>query len=228
MYKLVLLRHGESEWNRQNLFTGWVDVPLSENGIYEAQNAGITLSVNHFQFDIAYTSLLKRAIQTLWYTLEALDQLWIPWEKSWRLNERHYGALQGLNKKQMALKHGDEQVQQWRRSYKTKPPLLDGNDPLSPCNHRRYRNVPKDELPLGESLEDTYLRFLPFWHREIAPAIKSGKKVLIAAHGNSLRALIKHLDNIMDNDIPSLEIPTGKPLIYELDENLKPTKHYYL
>ncbi|MGQ7870251.1 2,3-diphosphoglycerate-dependent phosphoglycerate mutase [Sunxiuqinia sp. sy24] len=228
MHKLVLLRHGESEWNRQNLFTGWVDVSLSENGIYEAQNAGITLNVNHFQFDMAYTSLLKRAIQSLWYTLEALDQLWIPWEKSWRLNERHYGALQGLNKKQIALKHGEKQVHQWRRNYKTRPPLLDRNNSLSPCNHRRYQNVPKDELPLGESLEDTYLRFLPYWHQEIAPAIKSGKKVLIAAHGNSLRALIKYLDNIMDDDIASLEIPTGKPLIYELDDDLKPIKHYYL
>ena len=228
MYKIVLLRHGQSEWNRQNLFTGWVDVPLSENGIYEAKNAGITLNMNNFQFDIAYTSLLKRAIQTLWYALEGLDQLWIPWEKTWSLNERHYGALQGLNKKEMIEKHGEEQVHEWRRSYKTRPPLLDANDPLSPENHRRYQQVPKNELPLGESLEDTYLRVLPYWHKEIAPAIKEGKKILIAAHGNSLRALTKFLDNISDDEISSLEIPTGKPLVYELDEDLKPIKHYYL
>lgn len=228
MYKIVLLRHGESEWNRQNLFTGWVDVPLSENGIYEAQNAGITLNVNNFQFDIAYTSLLKRAIQTLWYTLEALDQLWIPWEKNWRLNERHYGALQGLNKKEMAQRHGEDQVHEWRRSYKTRPPLLETGDPFSPDNQRRYQDIPKNKLPLGESLEDTYLRVLPYWHSEIAPAIKAGKKILISAHGNSLRALIKYLDNIMDDKIPNLEIPTGKPLVYELDEKLKPIKHYYL
>ncbi|WP_159517404.1 2,3-diphosphoglycerate-dependent phosphoglycerate mutase [Sunxiuqinia indica] len=228
MFKIVLLRHGESEWNQQNLFTGWVDVPLSENGIYEAQNAGITLNVNNFQFDIAYTSLLKRAIQTMWYTLEALDQLWIPWEKSWRLNERHYGALQGLNKKKMAEKHGDDQVHEWRRSWKTRPPLLEKGNPMSPENHRRYQNIAKNELPLGESLEDTFVRVLPYWHNVIAPTIKEGKRILISGHGNSLRALIKYLDNIMDEDISNLEIPTGKPLVYELDEELKPIKHYYL
>ena len=228
MYKIVLLRHGQSEWNKQNLFTGWVDVPLSEHGIYEARNAGTLMNANDFQFDIAYTSLLKRAIQTLWYSLEILDQLWIPWEKSWRLNERHYGALQGLNKQKTAEEYGDEQVHEWRRSYHTRPPLLAPDDSLSPTNHRRYKDVSKDDLPLGESLEDTYHRFMPYWENEIVPAIKSGKRVLISAHGNSLRALIKHLDGISDDDIPKLEIPTGKPLVYELNDDLKPVKHYYL
>ncbi|HKJ41246.1 MAG TPA: 2,3-diphosphoglycerate-dependent phosphoglycerate mutase [Sunxiuqinia sp.] len=228
MYKLVLLRHGQSEWNKQNLFTGWVDVPLSEQGIYEARNAGTLLNANDFQFDIAYTSLLKRAIETLWYSLEILDQLWIPWEKSWQLNERHYGALQGLNKQATAQKYGDDQVHEWRRSYHTRPPRLEPNDSLSPTNHRRYNDVSKDDLPLGESLEDTYHRFMPYWENEIVPTIKSGKRVLIAAHGNSLRALIKHLDDIADDEISNLEIPTGKPLVYELNDDLKPIKHYYL
>jgi 2,3-bisphosphoglycerate-dependent phosphoglycerate mutase len=228
MFELILLRHGESEWNKKNLFTGWTDVPLSENGEKEALEAGKMIKKHHFEFDMAYVSVLKRALHTLWIALDALDQLWIPWEKSWRLNERHYGALQGLNKKETADKYGEEQVHIWRRSYQERPPLLDISDNRFPGNERKYQHIPEQQLPPGESLEDTVKRFLPYWEKDIAPQIKSGKKIIIAAHGNSLRALIKHLDSISDNDIASLEIPTGKPLVYKLDENLHPIEHYYL
>lgn len=228
MYKIVLLRHGESVWNKANLFTGWTDVELSEGGIEEAKNAGSILASHNWEFDYAYVSLLKRSLHTLWITLNILDQLWIPWEKSWRLNERHYGALQGLNKKEMAEKYGKEQVHQWRRSYSTKPPQLEISDKRFPGNERKYSHLTKDEIPTGESLEDTVKRFLPYWDEVIAPTIKTGKKIIIAAHGNSLRALAKHLQNIPDDEINSLEIPTGKPLIYELDDSLLYHNHYYL
>ncbi len=228
MYKLVLLRHGESVWNKENLFTGWTDVGLSEKGVEEAKSAGKLLADHDFQFDYAYVSLLKRSLQTLWYTLEILDQLWIPWEKSWRLNERHYGALQGLNKKETAEKYGSDQVHQWRRSYKIKPPQLEKTDKRFPGNERKYDHLTDDELPLGESLEDTVKRFLPFWKEQIVPTLKTGRRTIIAAHGNSLRALVKHLENIPDEEINALEIPTGKPLVYELDENLLHKKRYYL
>ena len=228
MHKLVLLRHGESQWNKENLFTGWTDVELSEKGIEEAKEAGSILNENGYKFDLAFVSVLKRALQTLWYSLEVMDQLWIPWEKSWRLNERHYGALQGLNKKNMAEKYGDEQVHQWRRSYSTRPPQLEKGDKRWPGNERKYHNLLEEELPLGESLEDTVERFLPYWKEMIAPTLQAGSQVLIAAHGNSLRALVKHLQKIPDDEINSLEIPTGKPLVYELDDNLIYKKHYYL
>ncbi len=228
MYKIILLRHGESIWNKENLFTGWTDVGLSENGITEAKNAGKILDANNFKFDYAYVSLLKRALQTLWFTLEEMDQLWIPWEKSWRLNERHYGALQGLNKMETAAKYGKDQVHQWRRSYQIKPPQLEKGDKRFPGNDRRYQQLSESDLPLGESLEDTVKRFLPYWKETIAPTIKTGKQIIIAAHGNSLRALVKHLQKIPDEEINSLEIPTGKPLVYELDENLFYRNHYYL
>ncbi len=228
MYKIVLLRHGESEWNKKNLFTGWTDVPLSKGGITEAKKAGIILKSHNFQFDCAYVSVLKRSLQTLWFSLEISDQLWIPWEKSWRLNERHYGALQGLNKKQTAEIYGEEQVHQWRRGYKIKPPQLKKSDKRFPGRQRMYENLSDDELPLGESLEDTVNRFLPYWNDTIIPVVKSGKRIIIVAHGNSLRALVKHLDNISDDDITSLEIGTGKPIVYELNENLQPITHYYL
>ncbi len=228
MYKLVLLRHGESVWNKENLFTGWTDVGLSEKGVEEAKSAGKILANHDFQFDYAYVSLLKRSLQTLWYALEVLDQLWIPWEKSWRLNERHYGALQGLNKKETAEKYGKDQVHQWRRSYKIKPPQLEKTDKRFPGNERKYDHLTDDELPLGESLEDTVKRFLPFWTEQIVPTLKTGRRTIIAAHGNSLRALVKHLENIPDEEINALEIPTGKPLVYELDENLLHKNHYYL
>ena len=228
MYKIVLLRHGESVWNKKNLFTGWTDVPLSRKGINEAKEAGKLLKLNNFQFDYAFVSVLKRSLQTLWYTLDQTDQLWIPWEKSWRLNERHYGALQGLNKTQTAEIYGVEQVQQWRRGYKIKPPQLKKDDKRYPGNDRKYHDLTDAELPIGESLEDTVLRFLPYWHERIVPVVKSGKQIIIVAHGNSLRALIKHLDSISDEDIVSLEIGTGKPIVYELDENLHPLRNYYL
>lgn len=228
MRKLVLLRHGESEWNKKNLFTGWTDVPLSEKGMIEAKEAGRILKSHHFEFDLAFVSLLKRSLKTLWIVLEELDHLWIPCEKSWRLNERHYGALQGLNKKETAEKYGKERVQSWRRSYRTKPLLLPQSDERFPGNQRMYHNIPDNELPVGESLKETVNRFLPYWEQSIVPEIKNGKKVIIAAHGNSLRALVKHLDSISDDDISSLEIPTGKPLVYELNDMLKPEKHYYL
>ena len=228
MHKIVLLRHGESEWNKQNLFTGWTDVTLSSKGIDEAKEAGEILKSHNFQFDVAFVSVLKRSLQTLWFTLEVLDQLWIPWEKSWRLNERHYGALQGLNKKQTSDIYGEEQVHLWRRGFSTKPPQLGKNDRRYPGKLRMYKDLSEKELPLGESLEDTVNRFLPYWNENIVPVIKSGKEIIIVAHGNSLRALMKHLDNISDEDIPLLEISTGKPVVYELDNNLRPLKHYYL
>jgi 2,3-bisphosphoglycerate-dependent phosphoglycerate mutase len=228
MVKLVLLRHGESVWNKENRFTGWTDVDLSENGVKEAESAGDILRENGFVFDSVYTSLLKRAIKTTWIALERMDLMWLPIKKSWRLNERHYGALQGLNKKEMAEKHGDEQVHIWRRSYTTRPPLLDENDPTNPAKDPRYEDLAADEIPLGESLKDTVERFMPYWDSTILPEVLLYKTVLISAHGNSLRALVKHLDGISDNDIPSLEIPTGVPLVYELYNNAKPIRHFYL
>ncbi|NCN04366.1 MAG: 2,3-diphosphoglycerate-dependent phosphoglycerate mutase [Spirochaetales bacterium] len=228
MYKLVVIRHGESDWNRENRFTGWTDVDLSEKGVEEARSGGKLLKSEGFTFDIAYNSLLKRAIKTLNIVLEEMDLLWIPVVKDWRLNERHYGALQGLNKAETAEKHGEEQVTIWRRSYDVPPPALTVDDPRYPGNDPRYSNVDKKDLPLTECLKDTVDRFLPLWHDEIAPVIRSGKKVVIAAHGNSLRALVKYLDNMSEDEILKLNIPTGTPLVYELDKNLKPLKHYYL
>jgi 2,3-bisphosphoglycerate-dependent phosphoglycerate mutase len=228
MYKLVLLRHGESVWNKENLFTGWTDVDLSEKGLVEAASAGTTLKEEGYTFDIAYTSVLKRAIRTLWLTLDEMDLMWIPVVRDWRLNERHYGALQGLNKAETAAKYGDDQVLIWRRSYDTPPPDLDKDDERYPGHDPRYASLSDDQLPTTECLKDTVARFLPMWHEVIAPVVKSGKKVLIAAHGNSLRALVKYLDDISEDEIVSLNIPTGIPLVYELDEDLKPIKHYYL
>ena len=228
MYKLVLLRHGQSEWNLSNRFTGWTDVGLTEQGRNEAHHAGTLLREAGFRFDTAYTSVLKRAIHTLWAVLEELEQEWIPVQRSWRLNERHYGALQGFNKAEMAAKEGEEQVLIWRRSYDVPPPALDWNDKRHPRFDPRYANLSPDELPATECLKDTLERVLPYWESEIAPAIKAGKQVLIAAHGNSLRAMVKYLDNIPDDEITGLNIPTGIPLVYELDEDLKPIKSYYL
>jgi len=228
MYKLVLLRHGESEWNKLNLFTGWTDVDLTEKGIEEANESGKLLKDGGYNFDIAYTSVLKRAIRTLNIVLDVMDLMWIPVIKSWQLNERHYGALQGLNKAETAKKYGDEQVLLWRRSYDVPPPSLTENDERYPGKDPRYSNLSKEELPLTESLKDTVARFIPYWHKTIAPTVKSGKKVIIAAHGNSLRALVKYLDEMSEDAIVKLNIPTGVPLVYELDENLKPIKHYYL
>ena len=228
MKKLVLLRHGESTWNKENRFTGWTDVDLSEKGIQEAQKAGEVLKQEGFVFDLAYTSVLKRAIRTLWLTLDAMDLMWIPVYNSWRLNERHYGALQGLNKAETAAKYGEEQVLIWRRSYDIPPMALDKKDARYPGNDPRYKNLTCGELPLTECLKDTVNRFLPFWHEAIAPAVKSGQRVIIAAHGNSLRALVKYLDNISEEKIVGLNIPTGMPLVYELEDNLKPIKSYYL
>ena len=228
MHTVVLLRHGESTWNRENRFTGWTDVDLSERGLVEAQDAGRLLRDGGYGFDVAYTSVLKRAIRTLWITLDALDLLWIPVTKSWRLNERHYGALQGLNKAETAAKHGDAQTKIWRRSYDIPPPPLTIDDPRHPSRDPRYKGLSASELPLTESLKETVARFLPYWHDTIAPAIASGQRVLIAAHGNSLRALVKYLDNIPESEIVELNIPTGIPLVYELDDDLKPIKHYYL
>jgi 2,3-bisphosphoglycerate-dependent phosphoglycerate mutase len=228
MYKVVLLRHGESTWNRLNLFTGWTDVDLSEKGLEEAKQAGIVLKQNGYIFDIGFTSVLKRAIKTLNLTLEGLDLLWIPVIKSWRLNERHYGGLQGLDKTQTAEKYGIDQVKIWRRSYNIPPPALELSDERYPGKDPRYADLKKNEIPLTESLKLTVDRFLPYWHDTIAPAIKTGKKVIIAAHGNSLRALVKYLDNVSEAEITELNIPTGVPLVYELDADLKPIKHYYL
>jgi 2,3-bisphosphoglycerate-dependent phosphoglycerate mutase len=228
MTKLVLLRHGESIWNKENLFTGWTDVDLSDQGMLEAKQAGEMLKAEGYSFDVAFTSVLKRAIRTLWIALDELDLMWIPVNHSWRLNERHYGALQGLNKAQTAAKFGDEQVLIWRRSYDVPPPPLDESDPRYPGNDPRYRELSRSELTLTECLKDTVARFLPYWHRTIVPAIQSGKKVIITAHGNSLRALVKHLDHISDQDIVGLNIPTGAPLVYELDEQLRPLRNYYL
>ncbi|NTU94059.1 MAG: 2,3-diphosphoglycerate-dependent phosphoglycerate mutase [Chlorobiaceae bacterium] len=228
MKKLVLLRHGESQWNRENRFTGWVDIDLSEKGREEAGAAGKLLKDEGFVFDVAYTSVLKRAIRTLWTVLDAMDLMWIPVTKNWRLNERHYGALQGLNKSETAQLHGDEQVLIWRRSYDTPPPALDKDNDLYPGKDPRYASLSEDELPATECLKDTVERFLPYWHETIAPMIQDGKRVIITAHGNSLRALVKYLDNISDEDIVGLNIPTGIPLVYELDDDLKPIRSYYL
>jgi 2,3-bisphosphoglycerate-dependent phosphoglycerate mutase len=228
MIKLVLLRHGESIWNKDNLFTGWADVDLSENGKFEAATAGELLKSAGFSFDVAFASVLKRAIRTLWITLDVLDLMWIPVEYVWQLNERHYGALQGLNKAETAAKYGEEQVLIWRRSYGVRPPALIDSDPRCPGRDPRYRGLTQSELPLSECLKDTVARFLPYWHQTIVPAIQSGKRTIIAAHGNSLRALVKYLDGISDQDILALNIPTGVPLVYELDDQLKPIRHYYL
>lgn len=228
MYKIVLLRHGESAWNKENRFTGWTDVDLTSKGEDEARNAGILMKEAGFQFDIAYTSVLTRAVRTLWLALEKMDLCWIPIVNSWRLNERHYGALQGLNKAETAKKYGDEQVHLWRRSYDTQPPALTADDERYPGHDRRYKELSAEELPLTECLKDTVARFLPYWFDTIVPTVKSGKKVLIVAHGNSLRALVKYLDNVSDQEIVELNIPTGVPLVYELDEELKPIKSYYL
>jgi len=228
MYKVVLLRHGESVWNKENRFTGWTDVDLSEKGIIEAKNAGITLKKEGYNFDVAFTSVLKRAIRTLWIVLDEMDLMWIPVTRNWRLNERHYGALQGLNKAETAQKFGEEQVKIWRRSYDIQPPALEKTDPRYPGFDPRYKELSEKELPLTECLKDTVERFVPYWEETIAPVVKSGKRVLITAHGNSLRALVKYLDNIPDSEIVELNIPTGIPLVYELDENLRPIKSYYL
>lgn len=228
MHKVVLLRHGESTWNKENRFTGWTDVDLSDRGRDEAREAGRLLKEGGYVFDAAYTSVLKRAIRTLWIALDALDLMWIPVENSWRLNERHYGALQGLNKAETAARHGEAQTKVWRRSYDTPPPPLTPDDERHPSRDPRYRSLKPSELPLTESLKDTVDRFLPYWHGTIAPAIESGRRVLIAAHGNSLRALVKYLDNVSEADIVELNIPTGIPLVYELDEALRPVRHYYL
>ena len=228
MYKVVLLRHGESDWNRENRFTGWTDVDLSEKGRLEARTAGETLKSLGYTFDQAYCSVLRRAIRTLWIVLDEMDLMWIPVENSWRLNERHYGALQGLNKAETAARFGEAQVKTWRRSYDTPPPPLEPTDPRFPGRDPRYRTLSPSELPLTECLKDTVARFLPYWNATIGPAIKSGKKVIMAAHGNSIRALVKYLDAISDRDIVELNIPTGVPLVYELDGNLRPITHYYL
>ncbi|MDX2149870.1 MAG: 2,3-diphosphoglycerate-dependent phosphoglycerate mutase [Bryobacteraceae bacterium] len=228
MYKLVLVRHGESTWNKENRFTGWTDVDLSAKGVEEAREGGRYLREQGFVFDIAYTSLLKRAIKTLNLVLEELDQLWIPVIKDWRLNERHYGALQGLNKAETAAKFGEDQVKIWRRSYDIPPPALEPSDERFPGRDPRYQHLKPGEAPLTECLKDTVARFLPLWHETIAPAVRGGGRVLIAAHGNSLRALVKYLDNIGDAEIVELNIPTGMPLVYELDAQLKPLRSYYL
>ncbi|MFH1875230.1 MAG: 2,3-diphosphoglycerate-dependent phosphoglycerate mutase [Pseudomonadota bacterium] len=228
MYKVVLLRHGESIWNKENRFTGWTDVDLSDKGIEEAKKAGELLLKEGYIFDVAFTSVLKRAIRTLWLVQDKMDLMWIPVIRSWRLNERHYGALQGLNKSEMAKKFGEDQVLIWRRSYDIPPPALEESDERYPGKDPRYHDLDEHHLPLTECLKDTVARFLPYWNDTIVPQIKAGKKVLIAAHGNSLRALVKHLDDVSEKDIVSLNIPTGMPLVYELDEHLKPTNRYYL
>ncbi|MBM3815079.1 MAG: 2,3-diphosphoglycerate-dependent phosphoglycerate mutase [Acidimicrobiia bacterium] len=228
MKKLVLIRHGESVWNKENRFTGWTDVDLSEKGIQEAREGGRVLKAEGFTFDVAYTSVLKRAIRTLWLVLDEMDLMWVPVHRAWQLNERHYGGLQGLNKSETAAKFGENQVKIWRRSYDIPPPALDRADPRFPGHDRRYSDLKPDQLPVTECLKDTVERFLPLWHGTIAPAIQSGKRVLIAAHGNSLRALVKYLDNIPEEEIVELNIPTGMPLVYELGDHLKPLKNYYL
>ena len=228
MYKLVLIRHGESTWNLENRFTGWTDVDLTPTGVSQAMSAGQLLKAEGYAFDLAFTSVLKRAIHTLWYTLEQMDCTWLPVVKDWRLNERHYGALQGLNKAETAQQYGDEQVLVWRRSYDTPPPVLDAADPRSERSDRRYAGLPDGSVPLTECLKDTVERVLPFWNDTMAPAIRAGQRVVVAAHGNSIRALVKYLDDISDTDIVGLNIPNGIPLVYELDANLKPLRHYYL
>ena len=228
MHVLVLLRHGESIWNKENRFTGWTDVDLSDKGIEEAKNAGQLLKQEGFTFDIAYTSVLKRGIRTLWIVLDEMDLMWIPVYRHWRLNERHYGALQGYHKSEMAKKLGEEQVLVWRRSYDVPPPALKTSDPRYPGNDPIYKELDPKDIPTTECLKDTVERFLPYWHETIAPAVKSGKRVIISAHGNSLRALVKYLDTLSEEEVVNLDIPTGIPLIYELDDQLKPIKHYYL
>jgi 2,3-bisphosphoglycerate-dependent phosphoglycerate mutase len=228
MYTVVLLRHGESHWNKENRFTGWTDVDLSEKGVQEAHKSARLLREGGYTFDVAYTSVLKRAIRTLWIVLDDMDLMWLPVHRHWRLNERHYGALQGLNKAETAERHGEEQVMIWRRSYATPPPALTPDDERFPGRDPRYADIPKAEVPLTEALKDTVARFLPYWRETIGPVIQSGKRVLLAAHGNSLRALVKHLDNVSEEDIVGLNIPTGVPLIYELDDDLKPQRHFYL
>jgi len=225
---LVLVRHGESIWNKKNLFTGWTDVDLSEKGVQEAIEAGRTLKREGYSFDTAYTSVLRRAIKTLWLMLEEMDLMWISVFRSWRLNERHYGALQGLDKTETAQKYGMEQVHLWRRSYSVRPPALTVGDERYPGNDPRYRDLSGEELPLTECLKDTVERFMPYWLETIAPVIREGKRVIVSAHGNSLRALVKYLDNISDEDIPGLNIPTGIPLVYELEDDLTPIRHFYL
>ncbi len=228
MKKIVLLRHGESTWNRENRFTGWTDVDLTEKGVAEARQAGVLMKDAGFAFDVAHTSMLKRAIKTLWLALEQMDRMWIPVHHTWRLNERHYGALQGLNKAETTAKFGEAQVLAWRRSYDVPPPALEKDDPRSPAHEARYAGLAANELPLTECLKDTVARFLPYWLQTIAPRVIAGDQVLIAAHGNSLRALVKYLDGISDTDIVGLNIPTGVPLVYELDDQLKPLRHYFL
>ena len=228
MYKIVFMRHGESTWNLDNRFTGWTDVDLTEKGMREARTAGTVLREAGFTFDLAYTSVLKRAIRTLWLAMDEMDMMWLPVKNDWRLNERHYGALQGLDKAETAAKYGDQQVLVWRRSYDTPPPALAENDPRTSFGDPRYAELPKAAIPLTECLKDTVARVMPCWDGEIAPAIRAGRKILISAHGNSLRAIIKMLDNISDEDIVGLNIPNGQPLVYELDADLKPIRHYYL
>lgn len=228
MYKLVLLRHGESTWNLENRFTGWTDVDLTPTGVEQAKEAGRLLKAEGFEFDVCYTSVLKRAIWTLWHCLDQMDRTWLPVVHSWRLNERHYGALQGLNKADMARQYGDEQVLIWRRSYDVPPPALDPTDPRGQRNDVRYAKLAPEQIPLTECLKDTVARVLPFWNESMARAIKAGKRILVSAHGNSIRALVKYLDDISDSDIVGLNIPNGIPLVYELDENLKPIRRYYL
>lgn len=228
MKKLVLIRHGESTWNVDNRFTGWTDVDLSPKGVGEAHEAARLLKEGGYTFDVAHTSTLKRAIRTLWLLLDDMDLMWLPVHRSWRLNERHYGALQGLNKAETAAKYGDAQVLTWRRSFADPPPALAPDDERHPCHDRRYAGLSAEELPACESLKDTIARFLPYWHQTIAPDVSAGKRVIVAAHGNSLRALVKYLDNMGDDEVVGLNIPTGVPLVYELDDDLKPLKHYYL
>ena len=228
MYKLVLIRHGESTWNLENRFTGWTDVDLTPTGIEQAKNAGRLLKAEGYAFDVAYTSVLKRAIRTLYLALDEMDCMWLPVVKHWRLNERHYGALQGLNKADMAKQYGDAQVLVWRRSYDTPPPALEPTDPRSERADTRYAKLDPQDVPLTECLKDTVARVMPFWNESMAPAIQAGKRLVVAAHGNSIRALVKYLDNISDDDIVGLNIPNGIPLVYELDANLKPIRHYYL
>jgi len=228
MYKLVLIRHGESTWNLENRFTGWTDVELTPTGIEQARNAGRLLKAEGYEFDVCYTSVLKRAIHTLWLTLEEMERTWLPVVKNWRLNERHYGGLQGLDKAETAKQYGDAQVLVWRRSYDTPPPALEADDPRGQRQDVRYAKLDAEQIPLTECLKDTVARVMPFWNESMAPAIKAGKRIVVAAHGNSIRALVKYLDNISDDDIVGLNIPNGIPLVYELDENLKPIRHYYL
>ena len=228
MYKLVLVRHGESTWNLENRFTGWTDVDLTPTGVEQAKNAGRLLKADGYEFDVAYTSVLKRATRTLWHCLDEMDRTWLPVVHSWRLNERHYGALQGLNKGDTAKKYGDAQVLVWRRSYDTPPPALEASDLRCERGDLRYAKLVPDQVPLTECLKDTVVRVMPFWDEAMAPAIKAGKRIVVAAHGNSIRALVKYLDNVSDDEIVGLNIPNGIPLVYELDANLKPIRHYYL